>query len=175
MSKLTRGLLGAAIALAGSAGAGLPAHAAILGPEAAACAPGAKTPALLVSIDGFKARTGNLRVQLYGPNPDDFLAKGKKMKRIEMPVSANGAMDVCVALPATGDYAIAVRHDVDGSGKSNWDDGGGFSRNPKLSLLSLKPDYDKVVIHTENGVKRVPVTMQYRKGLSIGPIAMASR
>lgn len=175
MSKLTRGVMGVAVVLAGVAGAGAPVNAAILGPEAAACAPGANHPALLVSIDGFKARTGDLRVQLYGANPDDFLAKGKKMKRIEIPVSASGPMDVCVALPAPGNYAIAVRHDVDGSGKSNWNDGGGFSRNPRLSLLSLKPDYDKVVIHTENSVKRVPVTMQYRQGFSIGPIAMASR
>ena len=175
MSKLTRAVLGVAVALAGSAGSLAPAQAAILGPEAAACAPGANQPALLVSIDGFKARTGDLRVQLYGANPDDFLAKGKKMKRIEMPVTANGAMEVCVALPAPGNYAVAVRHDVDGSGKSNWNDGGGFSRNPKLSLLSLKPDYDKVMIHHETGVRRVSVIMQYRQGLSIGPISMASR
>ncbi|TZG29329.1 DUF2141 domain-containing protein [Sphingomonas montanisoli] len=175
MSKLARGVMGAVIAVAGAIGVGLPAHAAILGPEAAACAPGANRPALLVSIDGFKARTGDLRVQLYGANPEDFLAKGKKMKRIELPVTPSGVMEVCVALPAPGDYAIAVRHDVDGSGKSNWNDGGGFSRNPRLSLLSLKPDYDKVVIRTENGVRRVPVTMQYRQGFSIGPVAMASR
>ncbi len=170
MFKLVSAILAAALTTA-SAGAG----AAVLGPDAAACAPGAAGPALLVRVDGFKAHTGMMRVQLYGSNPADFLAKGRKLRRIDVPVDPRGVMDVCVALPATGDYAVAVRHDVDGSGKSSWDDGGGFSRNPKLSLLSLKPDFGNVVIRAEGGVKRLDVTLQYRKGLSIGPIAMASR
>jgi uncharacterized protein (DUF2141 family) len=171
MSKLVGAALMVMLGAALPSGAG----AAALGPDAAACEAGGASPALLVHVDGFKSRTGNVRVQLYGSNPDEFLEKGKKLRRIDLPVSPHGAMDICVALPAAGDYAIAVRHDVDGSGKSGWDDGGGFSRNPKLSLLSLKPEYSKVVIHGGAGVKRIDVTMQYRKGLSIGPIAMASR
>jgi len=78
-------------------------------------------------------------------------------------------MDVCVALPKPGRYAVAVRHDVDGSGKSGWDDGGGFSRNPRISLLSLKPRYEDVVIDIGAAPRPIEVVLNYRHGLSIGP------
>ncbi len=132
--------------------------------------PGGAGPAVLAKVDGFKARTGNLRVQVYGGNPEDFLAKGRYVKRIDLPVTRAGAMEVCVALPGPGNYAVAVRHDVDGSGKSGWNDGGGFSRNPHISLFDLKPDYDKVVIAVGERAKPVDIVLNYRTGLSIGPV-----
>ena len=54
-------------------------------------------------------------------------------------------------MPRAGRYAVAVRHDVDGDG-NDWGDGGGFSRNPKLSLLNLKPKYQNVAIPVGYGV-----------------------
>jgi uncharacterized protein (DUF2141 family) len=79
-------------------------------------------------------------------------------------------MGVCVAVPRPGTYAIAVRHDSDGNGKSGWNDGGGFSRNPKISLTDLKPRHRDVAFAVENGVKPIDVILNYRKGLSIGPV-----
>jgi uncharacterized protein (DUF2141 family) len=143
---------------------------AALGPDAAACSPGANRPAVLVSVNGFKNRVGKLRIQLYGSNPSEFLERGKKMKRIDLPVTRAGAMNVCVAVPAAGTYAIAVRHDADANGKSNWNDGGGFSNNPKLSLLKLKPSHRATAVRVGPGVKTVPVVLNYRNGLSISPI-----
>jgi len=170
MLKLVTGMMTAGLAVAAA-----PVGATVLGPDAQACTSGSPAPALLVKVDGLKSRTGDLRVQIYGSNPDDFLAKGKKLRRIDVPVTPRGPMEVCVALPDAGDYAVAVRHDVDGSGKSGWNDGGGFSRNPKLSLLSLKPHYSDVVIRSTGGIREIAVTMQYRQGFSIGPVSMASR
>lgn len=157
---------GALVALLGLGTA--PAGAAVLGADAAACARGAS--AVLVRVDGFKQRSGTLRVQVYGSNPADFLAKGKKLRRIDVPVTRAGRMDVCVALPGPGQYAVAVRHDLDGNGKSGWSDGGGFSRNPDISLVSLKPKYRDVAISVGSGPKPVDVTLNYRQGLSIGPV-----
>lgn len=137
-----------------------------VGPDAARCSSG---PALLVGVSGLKSRIGTLRVQLYGNNPADFLAKGKRLRRIDVPISGS-AMDVCVALPGPGRYAVAVRHDADGNHKSGWNDGGGFSRNPAIKLTSLKPRHSQVAIDAGAGVQRVPVVMQYRQGLTIGPI-----
>lgn len=149
---------------------GTGAQASVIGPEAAHCNDGAGGPAVLVRVDGFKARSGMLRVQIYGDNPSDFLASGKKLKRIDLPVTQTGAMNVCVALPRAGHYAVAVRHDLDGNGKSGWSDGGGFSRNPNISLLKLKPDFEDVVIAVGTEPKTLDVILNYRHGLSIGPI-----
>jgi len=154
--------------LAVMAAAAWSAPAAAMYGDAAACARG--DTAVLVRVDGFKEREGTLRVQIYGSNPSDFLAKGKKLRRIDVPVARGGRMDVCVALPGPGNYAVAVRHDLDGNGKSGWSDGGGFSRNPKISLLHLKPSYSDVAIQVGNGVRPVDVTLMYRSGLSIGPV-----
>ena len=139
-----------------------------IGPDAAVCERGG-SPGVLVRVDGFKQRTGVLRVQIYGGDPSDFLVKGHKLKRIDLPVSGD-PMNVCVALPAPGNYAVAVRHDLDGNGKSGWSDGGGFSRNPRLSLMSLKPDYADVVIPVGRDVRAIDVVLNYRRGLSIGPV-----
>ncbi|WP_136161675.1 DUF2141 domain-containing protein [Sphingomonas flavalba] len=150
------------------------AHAAPSGPDAAICSRGGE-PAVLVRVDGFKAHTGTLRVQIYGDKPEDFLAKGRWLKRIEVPVPVRaGPMEVCVGLPRPGAYAVAVRHDVNGNGKSgDRSDGGGFSRNPGLSLLSLKPNYRDVVITVGGQPKPVDVVLNYVRGLSIGPIREA--
>ena len=53
--------------------------------------------------------------QLLAENPAevrvfDNLVRGKKLKRIDLPVTRAGAMNVCVAVPKPGNYAIAVRH-----------------------------------------------------------------
>jgi uncharacterized protein (DUF2141 family) len=156
-----------AVAFLGMLTAAWAAPAAAMVGDVAACARG--DSAVLVRVSGFKERQGMLRVQIYGSNPSDFLAKGRKLRRIDVPVAKAGRMDVCVALPGPGNYAVAVRHDLDGNGKSGWSDGGGFSRNPRISLLHLKPSYNDVVIQVGRGVRPVDVTLLYRSGLSIGP------
>lgn len=163
MLRLMISIAAGAVALVAPAGAAV----AALGPDAGACSTG--KPSVLVRVSGFKAQKGKVRVQLYGSNPDDFLAKGKKLRRIDLPVTSS-TMPVCVAVPKAGRYAIAVRHDADGNGKSGWNDGGGFSRNPKISLTDLKPSYGEVAIPVGNGVKPINVVLNYRKGLSIGPV-----
>lgn len=166
MSRLFLSAAACAAALTASAA---PAQAA-LGPDAAACSPGANRPAVLVSVNGFKNRVGKLRIQLYGGDPSQFLARGRQLKRIDLPVTRAGGMNVCVAVPSAGTYAIAVRHDADNNGKTNWNDGGGFSNNPRLSLLKLKPNHRLAAVTVGRGVKTVPVVLNYRSGLSIAPI-----
>lgn len=142
--------------------------AAALGPDAPACSEG--RPSVLVSVSGFKVRAGRLRVQLYGNDPGSFLAKGAKLRRIDVPVTPAGAMNVCVAVPRPGTYAIAVRHDVNGdNSRGDWSDGGGFSNNPSLSLFHLKPSLRQTAFNVGGGVKAINVTLLYRRGLSIGP------
>jgi uncharacterized protein (DUF2141 family) len=159
-----------AVLMATAVGAAPAAAQDIIGPEKAACAPGVRGPAALVRVYGFKDRVGNLRVQVYGDNAEEFLAKGKKLKRIELPVTAAGDMNVCMALPRFGEFALVVLHDRDVNGKlSVSKDGVGFSRNPKLGLS--KPDYDKVMFVARDGVTVVDVILNYRQGLlSVRPL-----
>ena len=157
------------IAAAGVALAAYPAAAeAALGPDAASCRDGANNPAVLVNVTGFKARAGRVRVQIY--NASNFLVKGQRIRRVDLPVSG-ASMPICVALPKAGTYAIAVRHDADGDNqRRDWNDGGGFSRNPKISLMNLKPKFSDVAVPVGNGVRPVTVILNYRNGLSIGPV-----
>lgn len=141
----------------------------VLGPDAAACRPGADGPAALVRIHGFKDRVGNLRLQLYGDKADEFLEKGKKLKRIEMAVPPGGDMQVCVALPRAGQFAIVALHDRNANRKMNpTSDGVGFSRNPRLGLS--KPDYAKVAFTANGGIQTMDIVMNYMKGLSVRPV-----
>ena len=158
------------IAVAGVALAANPAAAqAAVGPDAASCRSGSAQPAFLVNVSGFKARSGRVRVQIY--NASNFLVKGQRVRRIDLPVTGP-TMPICVSLPGPGTYAVAVRHDVDGDNdKSDWSDGGGFSRNPKISLFHLKPSFEAVAVPVGRGVRPVQVIMNYRRGLSIGPVA----
>lgn len=145
------------------------ANAAPIGPDAQVCERG-DAPAVLVRVPALKERSGKLRVQIYGDNPANFLAKGQWLKRIDLPVTGSGPMNICVALPSAGRFAVAVRHDLDGNGKSGWSDGGGFSRNPNLSLFKLKPDYRDVAVTVGDGVKPLDVYLNYRQGLAIKPL-----
>ncbi len=157
---------GAVLALTAAA---MPASAQI-GPHAASCRPGATGSAVLVYVNGFKARTGRVRVQIYSGNASEFLQKGRWVERVDLPVTASGPMPVCVRVPSPGNYAVAVRHDVDANGSSGWNDGGGFSRNPRVSLTSLRPKHRDVVIQVGPGVTRTNVVLNYRFGLSIRPV-----
>ena len=154
----------AALALGAAPGAAL----AQVGPDAAACR--ARQPSILVSVDGFSQRTGNVRVALYGSDPRSFLERGRTVRKIDLPVSRAGPMRICVAVPRPGQYAVAVRHDVDGNGRSGWNDGGGFSRNPRISLVNLRPRYGNVAVNVGQGVLGVNVVLNYRFGLSIRPV-----
>lgn len=150
----------AAIAVPGSAQAAL-------GPDAAACRSG-DGPAVLVNVNGFKERTGNVRVNVYA-DPATFLKRGRYIRQINVRVTRAGAMPICVSLPRAGRYAVAVRHDVDGDG-SDWGDGGGFSRNPRLSLTNLRPRYENVAVNVGQGVQPLNVVLNYRFGLTVRPV-----
>lgn len=174
MSKVRRI---AALALVCAGAVTVPAFARPIGPDAPLCSPGVAAPAMLVRVTGFKSRTGIVRVQLYGGDPARYFEKRAYLRRIDLPVPAAGPLEVCVPAPAPGKYAISVRHDIDGSGKTDRADGGGMSGNPEISLFDLmfrrKPAPEKVAVSVGFGVRVVPVTLNYIEGLSFRPVAQA--
>ena len=112
-----------------------------------------------------------VRAQLYGPDGKAFLKKGAWTARIERRLAGKDSLEVCFSVPTPGRYAIAVRHDANDNGHSDWSDGGGFSRDPDLSLFHLKPKFDDVAVAVGNKPVSITIVMQYRHGLSIKPLS----
>ncbi|MDZ3830211.1 MAG: DUF2141 domain-containing protein [Sphingopyxis sp.] len=119
-------------------------------------------PSALIQIDGIKSSSGKLRIQSYRATSSDWLAKGRWLSRVEVPARA-GSMTVCVPLPEAGSYGIAVRHDVNGNGKTDLrSDGGGMSNNPSINIFNLgKPSYKKTAFAVGNAPKNLSITMKY--------------
>ena len=101
---------------------------------------------------------------------DDTAEQPGRAAVIDLPVTRAGAMRVCVPVEQPGSYAIAVRHDMDGNGNSGWNDGGGFSRNPDISLTNLRPRASAVAINVGRTTLPINVVLNYRFGLSIRPV-----
>ncbi|MBO6769694.1 MAG: DUF2141 domain-containing protein [Erythrobacter sp.] len=130
--------------------------------DASKCAAGGG-PAVWVTIYDIKESTGTIRVQSYRGTKEDWLEKGRWIYRMEAPAKA-GSMTFCMPLPAPGTYGIAVRHDVNGNGKTDiFSDGGAMSNNPSINIFNLgKPSYKKTAFEVGSGVKTMSIRMRYR-------------
>ena len=119
-------------------------------------------PAVKVTVTGIKSSAGKIRVQSYRATSADWLESGKWINRIEASAKA-GTMTFCMPFPAAGSYGIAVRHDVNGNGKTDIrTDGGAMSNNPSINILNLgKPSYKKTAIAVGAGVTSITVNMRY--------------
>ena len=125
-------------------------------------------PGVIVHIAGLKRVSGMIKVSLYGSDSRRWLATKGRIARVKLPVTAR-TMDVCLAVPAPGRYAVAVHHDLNANGDRDRQDGGGYSRNPRVGLLNPKPPFDKAAFTVGPGMARVGVTLLYIRGLSVGP------
>jgi uncharacterized protein (DUF2141 family) len=133
----------------------------ILAHDPSKCAAGAG-PAVRVTLTGVKESRGTIRVQSYRATKEDWLEKGHWIYRIEAPAKA-GNMTFCMPLPAAGSYGIAVRHDLNGNGKTDlFSDGGAMSNNPSVNIFNMgKPSYKKVAVAVGNGVQSISMQMRY--------------
>ncbi|WP_293970147.1 DUF2141 domain-containing protein [Sphingopyxis sp.] len=116
---------------------------------------------VLATVRGIKQVQGTMRVQSYRATKADWLKKGRWLKRIDVQAAA-GTMRFCIPVDAPGRYAIAVRHDLNGNGKTDiFTDGGGMSNNPSISVWNLgKPSYKKVAFAVD-GRTAIRIDMKY--------------
>ena len=140
------------------------AHAAPATGADAGCTAG--KPGVIVHVAGLKQVRGQLKVSLYGPEPGRWLAKKGRIGRVKVPVTAR-AMDICMTVPGPGRYAISVHHDLNANGARDRHDGGGYSRDPRVSLFNPKPAFDKAAFSVGPEPTRIGVTLLYIRGLSI--------
>jgi len=128
------------------------------------CGASVRGSAVLIDVRGFRAATGTVRVQSYAATRAAWLAKGAWLNRIEAAVRpVSGGMKFCMPVPEPGKYGIAVRHDVNGNGRTDIsEDGGGFSNNPRISIFNLgKPSVEKAAFYAGPGVTKITINLQY--------------
>lgn len=129
--------------------------------NASACN-GTQGPAVWITINGIKESRGTLRIQSYRGIEAEWMKKGRWLNRIELPARA-GQMNVCMPVPGSGTYAIAIRHDINENGNTDLrEDGGGMSNNPSINIFNLgKPSYKKTAFTVDAGVKPITINMRY--------------
>lgn len=115
---------------------------------------------LEVAVDGLQTSEGRIRAQIYSSDPEEFLEKGKKLVRVDMPLDGSDQPTLCVPLPSPGTYALVVMHDKNSNGRADiFSEGFGFSNNPKLSLGP--PDGEEVMFTAAAGVSQHTIDMNY--------------
>ncbi|MBI1403877.1 MAG: DUF2141 domain-containing protein [Porphyrobacter sp.] len=140
------------------------------------CRRGESGPSFLVEVDGLKDRKGNLKLEVYPANDEDFLqddniliAAGKTFRRVEQAVPADGPVELCIRVPAPGPYAVSLLHDRDSNRKFGWRvDGIGFASNPKLGWG--KPKVEKAIARAGASPTRVRIVLNYWRGLGMRPV-----
>lgn len=116
--------------------------------------------ALEVTVDNLQSVEGQMRAQIYSSDPEEFLAKGKKLVRVDVPVETLDGPVICVPLPEPGTYALVVMHDKNSNGKADFfSEGFGFSNNPKLSLAP--PDGEEVMFVASAGISKHNIELTY--------------
>ncbi|MFM5894844.1 MAG: DUF2141 domain-containing protein [Novosphingobium sp.] len=148
-----------------------------LGKAEGRCRAGEPGPALLVEAVGMKDRVGNMKLEIYPGNEQDFLADdnvliaaGKTFRRVEVPVPQSGPVVLCVRIPGPGTYAVSVLHDRNMDRRFQWKiDGIGFSSNPHLGWSKPSVKNSRVVVNG-GGVSKISVVMNYKNGLGVAPL-----
>lgn len=119
---------------------------------------------IYVHIHGIRNAHGTVKAVLYGPNPSDFLVKGKKTDK-EREQAKEGEMTLCVVAPDVGKYAVVVYHDENDNHKFDRNliglptEGFGVSNDPSLFLAA--PSFEESAFEVNGEVTNVDVEMKY--------------
>ncbi|MEP1230981.1 MAG: DUF2141 domain-containing protein [Litorimonas sp.] len=105
--------------------------------KADTCVPGALQ--IRVTVHNITAE-GIMKLEMFGEH--NFMKSKGKLRRIRVPAQ-EGPQQICINLPATGQYAIVGYHDKNGDRKLKkaWNfkplEPYGLSNNPKIKALRL--------------------------------------
>jgi uncharacterized protein (DUF2141 family) len=120
--------------------------------------------AIVVRVAGVRNERGQVVAVLYGDVPEDFLKRGKRLRRERVPARP-GSVELCVVPPGPGVYALAVFHDendnlrVDRSWVGLPVEGYGFSNNP-TGLLGV-PSHAEVAFRVGTGSTTLDIRLHY--------------
>lgn len=167
-SWIVLGLCGLTIALLGQperASAG-----GMFGSDANACTSG-RGPAILVNVLGLKDRQGQVKLELYPDNPDDFmrsdtdlLTAGKVFRRVTVATPVTGAVSLCIKVPHPGRYALLMLHSRRAQDKFDvFADGVGLRSNARIGRA--RPSVDAATVAVGSGIVSLDIHTQYLHGL----------
>ncbi len=112
-----------------------------------------------VTVHGVMSDEGQIRAQIYSDLPDEFLRKGTKLVRVDVPSRADQVM-FCVPLPGPGQYSLVVMHDRKANGYADfYTDGFGFSNNPRLTYSA--PNHADTLFTAGDGGMALDVFLRY--------------
>lgn len=119
---------------------------------------------LIVEVENVRSNDGLMAVTLYADDPQRFLARHGSLRVVRVPAHV-GATDVCLFLPGSGYYAVAVYHDANGNHHLDRSgllpqEGSGLSNNPHVSLLHL-PTLKGSRFPTHAGDNHIGVALRY--------------
>jgi len=134
----------------------------VTGTSSIECGDGAGGTFVLVNIHDITTIEGNIRAQVYSDKEEEFLEKGKKLVRIEAPVT-DASQSLCVPLPSVGNFSLVILHDKNANGKADFfSEGFGFSNNPKLRFGP--PDVEDATFVAAAGVTEMDINLKYILG-----------
>lgn len=117
-----------------------------------------------VSVEGIRNAKGTISIAVYGDRPEDFLAAGKKLRKLRLPAQG-GTVHGCLLLPRLGTYAFTAYHDEDGDHHFTKNFLGlpteGFAvSNGSNSLLAI-PDFKDAAVTVNHTASQVVLKMHY--------------
>lgn len=133
--------------------------------QAPACQGDPSGVRLHVVVEGARNARGLMTATLYGADSAKFLKDSGELTIWRVPAQPP-SQDLCLNLPAAGDYAVAVYHDENSN--HHFDRGGlfgqpteayGFSRNPHLFLGP--PSLNAVKFRVGDGETTIHVKLHY--------------
>lgn len=136
----------------------------LLGISAIAQACDTTPHSVLVNVQGVRSDNGNVAILLYGNDPEEFLAKGKRLHKERVPARA-GSVRYCIPIAEPGRYAVAVYHDENGNHDfdKNWIgipvEGFGISNNPRMILGP--PSHAESAFSVHNGEVTIDIRLNY--------------
>ena len=118
---------------------------------------------LYVDVQGVRSAKGRIEVTVYPDNAARFLKKGGSLYVGRANAQA-GRTRVCLQLPRTGNYGLAVSHDANGNKVMDKNflglpaEGFGFSNNPTLMGM---PSFTKVRFAVPRSGMQTTVKLRY--------------
>jgi uncharacterized protein (DUF2141 family) len=118
---------------------------------------------LYVDVQGVRSAKGRIEVTVYPDNAARFLKKGGSLYVGRADAQA-GRTRVCLQLPRTGHYGLAVSHDANGNKAMDKNflglpaEGFGFSNNPVLFGM---PSFAKVRFAVPRSGMQTTVKLRY--------------